>query len=280
MRNAGLQPNLRIYSMLMSVQAKEGNVPTCLEILRQMRKEGLRPNKFVYASLMDACLAAGDPEKATELFDTAEAQGVKMDTALYTLRIRAALSPLSVAQGSSMRDLVAFARGLLETMKSQGEDCAPNVVTYNTLIAGLLDLDAPLEAADALEEMLDAGFPMDRRTNAALSGVARDQRYREHISPAYNSAVSRSAASTVTALRRVCQIAEKRPRAIAPLGSDVYLAALAAAEETADSEAAAEFVEMRRAGVFIVRPAAEDRAADAEARVGSPAATVVEDPML
>jgi len=86
--------------------------------------------------------------------------------------------------------------------------------------------------------------------------------------------VNRSAASTVVALRRAGQVVQKRRFR---LGGEVYLAALAAAEETADFEAAAEFIEMRRSGLFNLRRAHEREAAAAEARMSAPATNIVEE---
>jgi pentatricopeptide repeat protein len=267
MHRAGLQPNIRIYSMLMTVHGKLGDVRFCKALLTQMREEGIRPNSYIYAGLMEACLYAGDPERAAEIFDQAEVQGIQLDATLYTLRIRAALSPVAIEQGSSTPDV---ALSLLEKMKSQGGTCEPNIVTYNALIMGLLDLDAPQQAVDVLEKMVEAGFAPDRKTYAALTGQL------PHDAPAFvlSADVNRSAASTVVALRRAGQVVQKQRFR---LGGEVYLAALAAAEETADFEAAAEFIEMRRSGLFHLRRAHEGEAAAAEARMSAPATNIVEE---
>ena len=88
--------------------------------------------------------------------------------------------------------------------------------------------------------------------------------------------VPRPPAPTVSVLLRVGKLfAQRRQR----LGGDVYLAALAAAEQTGDGPAARQFIHWRQQGVFQLRRQDERRAAAAEASasVGGAAAVRVEE---
>ena len=57
MRQAGLVPDVRIYSMLLSAYGKAGRLRASLAVLKQMRLEGVKPNGHVYAGLMEVSAA-------------------------------------------------------------------------------------------------------------------------------------------------------------------------------------------------------------------------------
>ena len=288
MRQAGLTPDVRTYSMLLSAYAKAGMLRASLATLKTMRSEGVRPNRYIYAGLMDVCLVAGQPETASQLFEQMKGQGVPADATSYTLLIRALLAPSTRGTSEDGTSLPQLALGVFAEMQSLGGDCTPNRLTYNALLDGCLDFGEDDLALEVLGKMLDARISPDRLTYAALAGSAEPQRRRQQQqqkgaqSPQQRGEqggpvrVPRPPAPTVAVLLRVVQLfALRRQR----LGGDVYLAALAAAEQTGDGPAARQFIHWRQQGVFQLRRQDERRAAAAEASasVGGAAAVRVEE---
>ena len=289
MRQAGLTPDVRTYSMLLSAYAKAGMLRASLATLKTMRSEGVRPNRYIYAGLMDVCLVAGQPETAAQLFEQMKGQGVPADATSYTLLIRALLAPSTRATSEDGTSPSQLALGVFSEMQSLGGDCTPNRLTYNALLDGFLDYGEGDLALEVLGKMLDARISPDRLSYAVLAGSAeppqrrrQQQQQKGAQSPPQRGEqggpvrVPRPPAPTVSVLLRVGKLfAQRRQR----LGGDVYLAALAAAEQTGDGPAARQFIHWRQQGVFQLRRQDERRAAAAEASasVGGAAAVRVEE---
>ena len=111
MREAGHQPDVRAYSLILSCNAKVGRLPASLKLLQQMRSEGLRPNGHVYAGLMEACIVSGEPHIAVDLFEQMVSQGVPPDVVSHTLLIRALLAPADGRREDGRRRRGAAADG-------------------------------------------------------------------------------------------------------------------------------------------------------------------------
>eukprot|EP00899_Mesostigma_viride_P000709 jgi/Mesvir1/10639/Mv09277-RA.1 len=67
-RGRGGQPNTEVYSALINLCAKEGQIETAFTLYRQMAERGLAPNAYTFASLLDACAVAGDVDRANAVF--------------------------------------------------------------------------------------------------------------------------------------------------------------------------------------------------------------------
>jgi len=217
MRAAGLTPNLRIYSMVLSAQAKAGRLRQALDILNMIRAQGLQPNSYIYSGLLEVALAAGRPKKALAFFAEAEAEGITPDLVLYTQLIRAHLragSPEGPAAASEV----------LRRMKAEG--IQPSVKTYTEMIRGCLELGATGSALLALSEMLSSGLTPTRGTYEALGGLSAPGQHplSQAADPGAGVAFARQAIGIFEASRL-------------PLSGDVYVPALRAARRSGDPEA-------------------------------------------
>ena len=114
------------YGILIKGYGQVKKVGIALEMYREMKEKGLKPNEVTYGCLIDACVNNYELDRALSIFGEMKRQGTPPNTIIYTTLIK----------GFSRRKDLESALNLYTTMKrdmKQG-DCAPNNITYNSLL--------------------------------------------------------------------------------------------------------------------------------------------------
>jgi len=256
MRAAELTPNTRIYSMLLSAYAQAGWLQESLDLLQQMQNEQTRANKYCYSALMEACIVSGQPETAHPLFEQMQAEGIPADTVTYTLLIRSfvaqAPDPRSfgkrvagddadgerAAAVESLEELLERSFTTIEEMIELGGSCEPNVITYNALLQGCINLGSPPLILRALRGMLTRGIAANRNTFRLLAmELPHVEQTHDAERVASQPREERKAATAASSLDYYMQVVEIFDEFGRQLNGDVYLALLRACATARDTHA-------------------------------------------
>lgn len=192
MKNAGVQPDVVAYSMIIDGYANNGWIyrPSellnlCLDCLWEMDKTGIQPNIYTFNSLLKVCGRIGDPAKALNIFDVIKHRGLEPnvisfgtlidcyvknssrenpdiylercfslveDMKPYNLHISNEIIS-SLMNACAEVGNIGMARNLLRRLKDEG--LRPNIVVYTTLMKVYLmsgDLSGGLRCMTMMEE--------------------------------------------------------------------------------------------------------------------------------
>lgn len=102
------QTNIRDYSKLIDVHAKENRLEDAERILKKMNDNGVVPDIISFSVLVHMYCKAGNLDRAKEAFDSLRSQGFKPDLKLYTSMIMAYVNAGQPKMGESlMREMEA-----------------------------------------------------------------------------------------------------------------------------------------------------------------------------
>ncbi|KAJ1393768.1 Tetratricopeptide-like helical domain superfamily, partial [Sesbania bispinosa] len=89
LKNAGLEPDCKLYTTLISTCAKSGKVDRMFEVFHKMVNSGVEPNVLTYGALIDGCARAGQVAKAFGAYGILRSKNVKPDRVVFNALIAA-----------------------------------------------------------------------------------------------------------------------------------------------------------------------------------------------
>lgn len=156
MKDAGRQPNVRMYTMAITSCARGHRWQDAVELLREMEEVGSMPNVISYGSAIHACANGNKWQVALGLLREMPTKGIAPNIASWTSTIAA------LAAGREWEQAIR----LLREMPAQG--VSPNVASYNAAMKACRNAGQCQLTVDLLREMVAAGAT----PNAVSYGVA------------------------------------------------------------------------------------------------------------
>ncbi|CAN6481842.1 unnamed protein product [Victoria cruziana] len=171
MRNNGIAPDEVSYSTLLNGYCGKGKVSLAYELLNEMQRNGCFPTTYTCNILLKSLWKEGRASEAELLLKKMNEKGHRPDTITCNIMIdglcKAGKLDKAMKIVGGMWDHGAAALGDLENVvlglmdSSYGDKCHPDVVTYSTLIDGLLKAGKFDEAKKKFVEMMDNGIVPD-----------------------------------------------------------------------------------------------------------------------
>lgn len=164
-------PTITTLNVLLRSQARVRNLGAMAETLRRIPALGLRPDVITFTTVLDALLRAADtPERAEaavqQVMQIMDSLQVQPNSVTFTAMIKACLHTRTDEETAPR---LQVALQLLHTMCTT--KLAPNLVTYATLLPGVLEHGAHL-AALAAQDKIPALF---RRAPLGIAAAALER---------------------------------------------------------------------------------------------------------
>ncbi|KAJ1689147.1 hypothetical protein LUZ63_013302 [Rhynchospora breviuscula] len=144
LKEAGLQPDCKLYTTLISVFGKSGKVDTMFEVFHEMVNAGIEPTVNTYGALIDGCARAGQVAKAFGAYGIMQSKNVQPDRVIF--------NALITACGES--GAVDRAFDVLSEMLSEPKPILPDHVTVGALIKTCIQAEQ-VDRAREVYKMLD-----------------------------------------------------------------------------------------------------------------------------
>ncbi|KAF3327099.1 pentatricopeptide repeat-containing protein MRL1 [Carex littledalei] len=144
LKEAGLQPDCKLYTTLISVFAKSGKVDAMFEVFHEMVTAGVEPTVNTYGALIDGCAKAGQVAKAFGAYGILRSKNVQPDRVIY--------NALITACGESGAIDRAF--DVLSEMLNEPKPILPDHVTVGALIKTCIQA-GQVDRAREVYKMLD-----------------------------------------------------------------------------------------------------------------------------
>ncbi|KAF3784227.1 Pentatricopeptide repeat-containing protein [Nymphaea thermarum] len=172
MRNNGIIPDKVSYNTLLNGYCSKGRVSLTYEVLNEMQRNGCFPTAYTCNILLKSLWKEGRASEAELLLKKMNEKGHRPDTITCNIMIDGLCKTgkldkaMKIAGGmwdhgaAALGDLENVVLGLVDG--SYGDKCHPDVVTYSTLIDGLLKAGKFDEAKQKFVEMMDNGIVPDR----------------------------------------------------------------------------------------------------------------------
>eukprot|EP00250_Pteridium_aquilinum_P021597 c25169_g4_i1 orf=942-3269(-) len=150
MRQVGLQPDTKLFGILVSGFGKAGKVDDALFFFEEMQRSGVLPDSFIYTSLIGTLATVGQYGEGQKFY-TEMVQNNCLPSVLSRLDLECALYGVS-----SMEQIQRF----LEGLENRGH--LISVHTYNNLLQHLLDNKMLTEAVEVFCRLLEEPQRQDR----------------------------------------------------------------------------------------------------------------------
>ncbi|XP_020262780.1 pentatricopeptide repeat-containing protein MRL1, chloroplastic isoform X2 [Asparagus officinalis] len=142
-KEAGLNPDCKLYTTLISTCAKSGKVDAMFEIFHEMVNAGVDPNLHTYGALIDGCARAGQVAKAFGAYGIMRSKKVQPDRVIF--------NALITACGQS--GAVDRAFDVLAEMRAEAKPIDPDHVTVGALMKTCIQA-GQVDRVRAVYEML------------------------------------------------------------------------------------------------------------------------------
>ncbi|CAN0027358.1 unnamed protein product [Scytosiphon promiscuus] len=185
MADWGLKPDVAVFNSLAAAAVWNGRMDLALQVVLggMMHAWGVTPNQMSFNTVMDAYARQGNVDNVVKIYNYMQAEGISPDVITTTILVKAQVSSGDVDAGartliemmksSNLKDkLDAFPfntiiKGLMKTLEWEKamdlfrgmryNNVKPNLMTFNTLIAGLNRAHVPTIALELYEEMMEMG---------------------------------------------------------------------------------------------------------------------------
>jgi pentatricopeptide repeat protein len=164
--HSGMKPTLRIFSLLLLLASRLGNMKFAERVLEEMKVFGTQPDSHVVGLLTHIYASAGQAKQAEELlWESHRRNNTHPD--IYALN---ALISSYTRMGN--------ARDAMRIFKVIQDTCTPSFMTFSMLFGMFIDLDRLSDALTVMEQMRTAGFePNAHNYNHLLAHYYRKNQY-------------------------------------------------------------------------------------------------------
>merc|ERR1719453_2524685 len=136
---------------MMKSAAKRRDVQTCFQILDAINAAGAGADDVTFSTLLDVCIDENEHDLASVALEQMCESGVKMNCVLLT----------TLMKGFIRSRHLDKAMALFDTMRSEGSQVKPDMITYSMLIKAQCDAQDMGKALQILEEMLQSSCDVD-----------------------------------------------------------------------------------------------------------------------
>nr|CAB3494899.1 unnamed protein product [Digitaria exilis] len=137
LKEAGLKPDCKLYTTLISTCAKCGKVDAMFEVFHEMVSAGIEPNVNTYSALIDGCARAGQVAKAFGVYGIMSSKKVKPDRVVFNALISACGESGAVARAFDV-----LSEMIAESSESKGSrPILPDHVTVGVLMKTCIQAD-------------------------------------------------------------------------------------------------------------------------------------------
>eukprot|EP00903_Cladosiphon_okamuranus_P006597 g6444.t1 len=185
MADWGLKPDVAVFNSLAAAAVWNGRMDLALQVVLGgvMQAWGVQPNQLSYNTIMDAYARQGNVRNVVKIYNFMQGEGIPPDVVTTTILVKAQVASGDVEAGaqtliemmksSNLKDqLDAFPfntiiKGLMKTLQWEKaldlfrgmmyNNVKPNVMTFNTLMAGLNKARVPSITVGLYEEMMQVG---------------------------------------------------------------------------------------------------------------------------
>ncbi|CAM9855815.1 unnamed protein product, partial [Ectocarpus sp. 12 AP-2014] len=181
----GIKPDVAVFNSLAAAAVWNGRMDLALQVVLggMMQAWGVSPNQLSYNTIMDAYAREGNVENVVKIYNFMQGEGIAPDVVTTTIVVKAQVGSGDVDAGartliemmkvSNLRDkLDAFPfntiiKGLMKTLEWEKamdlfrgmryHNVKPNLLTFNTLMAGLNKAHVPAVTLELYDEMMEVG---------------------------------------------------------------------------------------------------------------------------
>ncbi|KAL0413972.1 UNVERIFIED_CONTAM: Pentatricopeptide repeat-containing protein, mitochondrial [Sesamum radiatum] len=170
--DSGLTPSIISYNSLINGYCKQGRVDEAWDLFLEVPCKGLLHDTVTYNTMIQGLFHKGRFTDGWKLINDMEARGITPNLLSYNILLDGLCKTHQIAEAFSFlqmmegKGLVEDAKVLLIEMEKSG--CAPDSVTYNVMIQGLLKRNELCNAMPLMEEMYKRGFLADAATVSLL----------------------------------------------------------------------------------------------------------------
>eukprot|EP00752_Nemacystus_decipiens_P004025 g3686.t1 len=185
MADWGLKPDVAVFNSLAAAAVWNGRMDLALQVVLGgvMQEWGVQPNQLSYNTIMDAYARLGNVRNVVKIYNFMQGEGIPPDVVTTTILVKAqvgsgdvdagARTLIEMMKSSSLKaQLDAFPfntiiKGLMKTLQWQKamdlfrgmryNNVKPNLMTFNTLMAGLNKARVPSITVELYEEMMQVG---------------------------------------------------------------------------------------------------------------------------
>jgi pentatricopeptide repeat protein len=87
MKASGIEPNVRTYTLILSVYGKQGKIDKMLSIFEKMKSSDIKPNHVSYSAIINAYVKAGELQEAVSWLDKMKADNIVPNMSPYSALI-------------------------------------------------------------------------------------------------------------------------------------------------------------------------------------------------
>lgn len=87
MKSAGIEPNVRTYTLILAAYGKQGKIPEMLAIFEKMKEQQIKPNHVSYSSIINAYVKAGQLQEALNWLEKMKADNIAPNMSPYSALI-------------------------------------------------------------------------------------------------------------------------------------------------------------------------------------------------
>ncbi|WCJ34585.1 Pentatricopeptide repeat-containing protein At3g09650 chloroplastic [Euphorbia peplus] len=144
-------PDSRIYTTLMKGYMNQGRVNDTIRMLEAMRRQdnvSSHPDHVTYTTVISTLVKVGSMERARQVLAEMTRIGVPANRITYNILLKGYCQQLQINE----------AKELLREMASGDVEIEPDVVSYNTMIDGCINIDDSAGALAFFNEMREKGI--------------------------------------------------------------------------------------------------------------------------
>ncbi|CAD8084529.1 unnamed protein product [Paramecium sonneborni] len=157
MKNKSIEPSSVTYGILIKAHGKMNDLNGAFRMFEEMKQKMIAINDVTYGCLVDACVRNDRLDQALQFIEQMKSQNLSINTVLYT----------TIIKGFCKLNQTEEAMKYFNLMK-QNQRTYPNLITYNSLLDGLVKNGLMNQADKLFQELVESTIKPDLITFSTL----------------------------------------------------------------------------------------------------------------
>ncbi|CAK80848.1 unnamed protein product (macronuclear) [Paramecium tetraurelia] len=157
MKNKSIEPSSVTYGILIKAYGKMNDLNGAFRMFEEMKQKKIPINDVTYGCLVDACVRNDRLDQALQFIEQMKSQNLPINTVLYT----------TIIKGFCKLNQTEEAMKYFSLMK-QNQRTYPNLITYNSLLDGLVKNGLMNQADKLFQELVESTIKPDLITFSTL----------------------------------------------------------------------------------------------------------------
>ncbi|CAD8172285.1 unnamed protein product [Paramecium octaurelia] len=157
MKNKSIEPSSVTYGILIKAYGKMNDLNGAFRMFEEMKQKKIPINDVTYGCLVDACVRNDRLDQALQFIEQMKSQNLPINTVLYT----------TIIKGFCKLNQTEEAMKYFNLMK-QNQRTYPNLITYNSLLDGLVKNGLMNQADKLFQELVESTIKPDLITFSTL----------------------------------------------------------------------------------------------------------------